>query len=172
MRYPSSAILSRKGIARYGGVSRIGPLSKGSETPFAPSPNHFCRRLNLSNTELECGSALGAFLQTPAPVLDQISGLMGAQFLSWHLSSRQATGSLQWEAIVSQNLFCDPVAVFAHFRAFNHGLKEQKPKTYCDNSSFAILSLTSALIVRSGPVWRQHLAILAPAGPRDSTCQP
>ena len=27
MRYPPSAILSRKGIARYGGVSRTGPLS-------------------------------------------------------------------------------------------------------------------------------------------------
>ena len=43
-------------------------------------------------------------------------------------------------------------------RAFNHGLKGPlKPKTYCDNSSFAILSFTTVLIVRSGPVWRQHL---------------
>ena len=29
---PPSAILSRKGIARYGGVSRTGPLSKGAKT--------------------------------------------------------------------------------------------------------------------------------------------
>ena len=36
---------------------------------------------NLSSTELESGIALGAFLQTPAPVLDKISGPMGAQFL-------------------------------------------------------------------------------------------
>ena len=35
----------------------------------------------------------------------------------------------------------------------------QKPKTYCENSSLAILSFTPILIVRSGPVWRpqQHL---------------
>ena len=37
---------------------------------------------NLSSTELECGNAIGAFLQTPAPVLDKISGPMGARFLS------------------------------------------------------------------------------------------
>ena len=37
---------------------------------------------NLSNTELESGNALGAFLQTSAPVLDKNSGPMGAQFLS------------------------------------------------------------------------------------------
>ena len=45
----------------------------------------------------------------------------------------------------------------------------QKPKTYCDNSSFAILSFTFILTVRSGRVWRQDLAILSPEGPRDST---
>ena len=57
-------------------------------------------------------------------------------------------------------------------RAYNHGLKgPQKPKTYCDNSSFAILSLTPILTVRLGPVWRQDLAILSPDGPRNSTCQ-
>ena len=32
----------------------------------------------LSSTELESGNALGAFLQTPAPVLDKSSGSMGA----------------------------------------------------------------------------------------------
>ena len=36
---------------------------------------------------------------------------------------------------------------------------------------FLILSFTPILIVRSGPVWRQDLAILSPEGPRDSTCQ-
>ena len=30
---------------------------------------------------------------------------------------------------------------------------------------------SSILIVGSGPVWRQDLAILSPEGPRDSTCQ-
>ena len=37
---------------------------------------------NLSSTELESGNAIGAFLQAPAPVLDKISGPMGARFLS------------------------------------------------------------------------------------------
>ena len=37
---------------------------------------------NLSSTELESGNAIGAFLQTRAPVLDKISGPMGARFLS------------------------------------------------------------------------------------------
>ena len=37
---------------------------------------------NLSSTELESGNAIGAFLQTPAPALDKISGPMGAWFLS------------------------------------------------------------------------------------------
>ena len=37
---------------------------------------------NLSSTELESGNAIGAFLQTPAPVLDKISGPMGAEILS------------------------------------------------------------------------------------------
>ena len=46
------------------------------------------------------------------------------------------------------------------------GLKgPQKPKTYCDDSSYAILSSTPILIVRSGPLWRQDLAILSPEGP-------
>ena len=58
------------------------------------------------------------------------------------------------------------------FRAFNHGVKgPQKPKTYCDNSNLAILSFNLTFIVRSGPVWRQDLAILSPEAPRDSTCQ-
>ena len=37
---------------------------------------------NLSSTELESGKATGAFLQTPATVLDEISGPMNARFLS------------------------------------------------------------------------------------------
>ena len=37
---------------------------------------------NLSSTELESGNALGAFLQTPALVLDIISGPKGAESLS------------------------------------------------------------------------------------------
>ena len=58
------------------------------------------------------------------------------------------------------------------FRAHNHGLKgPQKPKTYCDNNMFSLLSFTPILTVRLGPVWRQDLAILSPEGPRDDTCQ-
>ena len=37
---------------------------------------------NLSSTELESGNAIVAFLQTAAPVLDKMSGHMGARFLS------------------------------------------------------------------------------------------
>ena len=37
---------------------------------------------NWSSTELKSGSALGAFLQTRAPVPDKISGPVGARFLS------------------------------------------------------------------------------------------
>ena len=58
------------------------------------SPEHFwglgvlrfCRgpprSQNLSSTELESENAIGAFLQTPAPVLDKISGPKGAEFSS------------------------------------------------------------------------------------------
>ena len=43
---------------------------------------HSIANRNLSSTELECENALEAFLQTPAPVVDKVSGPMGAQFLS------------------------------------------------------------------------------------------
>ena len=42
--------------------------------------------------------------------------------------------------------------------------RAQKPKTYCDNSSLrSYLSVNPPLVftVRSGPVWRQDLAILS-----------
>ena len=56
--------------------------------------------------------------------------------------------------------------------AYNHGLKGlQKPKTYCDNSILRSYLSPSVFTVRSGPVWRQDLAILSPEGPRDNTCQ-
>ena len=43
------------------------------------------------------------------------------------------------------------------FKAYNRGFKgHQKPKTHCDNSSFAILSFTLVLIVRSGPVCQRN----------------
>ena len=44
-------------------------------------------------------------------------------------------------------------------------------QTYCDTSSLAILSFTPILTVRSGPMWRQDLAILSSEGPRGNTCQ-
>ena len=54
----------------------------------------------------------------------------------------------------------------------SYGLRgPQKPKMYCDNGRFAILSFTPILTVGSGPVWRRDLAILSPEGPRDSTGQ-
>ena len=46
--------------------------------------------------------------------------------------------------------------------------RAQKPKMFCDSSSFAILSFTPILTVRSA-VWRQDLAILSSEGPHDST---
>ena len=42
----------------------------------------FLAERDLSSTELESGNALERFLQAPAPALDQISGPMGAQFVS------------------------------------------------------------------------------------------
>ena len=51
----------------------------------ATSKNVKYRRLKfiqIPSTELESGNALGAFLQTPAPVLDETSGPMDARFLS------------------------------------------------------------------------------------------
>ena len=57
-------------------------------------------------------------------------------------------------------------------RACNHCLKgPQKPKTYCNNKPFAILSFTSVFVVRLGTGWRQDLAILSPEGSRDSAFQ-
>ena len=57
-------------------------------------------------------------------------------------------------------------------RAYNHGVKRlQKPKTYCENSILRSYLSLSVFTVRSGPVWRQDLAILSPEGPRDITCQ-
>ena len=49
-----------------------------------PSLRRCCssRTFNLYSAELESGNALGACLQTPAPVLDKIPGPMGARFLS------------------------------------------------------------------------------------------
>ena len=52
---------------------------------------------NFSSTELESGNALGAFPQTPAPVLDKISGPMGAQILnSTGLGSGNLIGTAQF----------------------------------------------------------------------------
>ena len=64
------------------------------------------------------------------------------------------------------------MAVFLDLSACNHGLKgPQKPKTDCDNSSLRSYLSLSVFTVRSGPVWRQDLAILSLEGPRDNTCQ-
>ena len=53
----------------------------GIRIPIRPPPPTSADG-DLSSTELESGIAIGAFLQTPAPVLDKISGPMGARFLS------------------------------------------------------------------------------------------
>ena len=48
----------------------------------------------------------------------------------------------------------------------SYGLKgPQKPRTYCVNSSLRSYLSPSVFSVRSGPVWRQDLAILSPEGP-------
>ena len=53
------------------------PLDSPSSATLSVHGLHFtvCA---LSSTELESENAFGAFLQTPAPVLDKISGPMGA----------------------------------------------------------------------------------------------
>ena len=49
---------------------------------------------------------------------------------------------------------------------------ERAPRSpYCDNSILQSYLSPSVFTVRSGPVWRQDLAILSPEGPRDNTCQ-
>ena len=86
--------------------------------------------------------------------------------------SRQATGSLRQEAMVSQKLVSILWLFLLDLTAYNHGLKgPQKPKTYCDNTILRSYLSPSVFTVRSGPVWRQDLAILSPEGPRDNTCQ-
>ena len=105
---------------------------------------------------------------------NQIFGIMFAMLsdLSWRLSRDRRQDLCEQEAIVSQFFFCDSVAVFACFQAYDHGLKgPQKPKTDCDNSSLRSYRSPLVFIVRSGPMWRQDLAILSPEGPRDNTCQ-
>ena len=78
--------------------------------------------------------------------------------------ARQATGSLRQEAVVSQKLLYDPLAVLLDLRACNHGLKRpQKPKTYCDNSREAPVRFGSVTVWRwngssgSGFRFRQFL---------------
>ena len=87
--------------------------------------------------------------------------------------SRQARGSLRQEAIVSQKVFCDPVAVFAWFQACNHAVWKgpRSPKQIATIAVLRSYLSPSVFTVRSGPVWRQDLAILSPKGPRDNTCQ-
>ena len=64
---------------------------------LSKNESKFLADLNLSSTELESGNAIGAFLQTPAPVLDKISGPMGARFLSsTGLGSGNLTGRAQF----------------------------------------------------------------------------
>ena len=63
-------------------VVRTNAYLTGSAVPIVRKEKPKFADPNLSSTELESGSALGAFLQTPAPILDKISGPMGAQILS------------------------------------------------------------------------------------------
>ena len=55
-----------------------------------------------------------------------------------------ATGS----GTVSKCVFAIVCLLLLDFRAYNHGLKvSQKPKLYCDNELFAILSFTSVFLL-------------------------
>ena len=150
--------------------------------PQAPENNHNDEnsRCNARKDLVAKGPALAlislSVTKTRAEKAHASCGTEGVSKVSkiWLLvGACLATGSLRQEAIVFQKMFSDPVAVyFLDFRAHNHGLKgPQKAKTFCNNSSFAILSFTPIPTVRSGPAWRQDLAILSPEGPCDSTCQ-
>ena len=73
---------------------------------------------------------------------------------------------------MSQNRFAILRLFLLDLRAYNHGLKgPQKPKTYYDNNSLRSYLSPLVFTVRSGPVWRQDLAILSPGVPRDNACQ-
>ena len=70
-------------------LRRIGELGGGGAKYFFSGPKcppSINFRPDLwkfrRSTELESGNAIGAFLQTPAPVLDKIPGPMGTRFLS------------------------------------------------------------------------------------------
>ena len=64
-----------------------------------------------SRAELESGNAPGTFLQTRAPVLDGLSGPMGAQFsCSTGLGCGNFIGRAQYSPFVSSNL---PITYFS-----------------------------------------------------------
>ena len=72
---------------------------------------------NISSTELESGNAcLGAFLQTPAPVLDKNSGPMGARFLS---STGLECGTPHWETAILPSTSIGQKSVSRKSQAFN-----------------------------------------------------
>ena len=72
---------------------------------------------NLSSTELESGNAIGAFLQTPAPVLDKIAGPMGARFLSsTGLGSSNLIGRAQFPPVPALDKNQSPRGFTDHLR--------------------------------------------------------
>ena len=73
---------------------------------------------------------------------------------------------------MSQSCFAILCLFLLDFRACNRGSKGPlKPKTYCDNGRLRSYPSHSVFTFRSGPVWRQDLAILSPEGLRNNTCQ-
>ena len=87
----------------------------------------FADRNVSSSAELESGNAPGAFLQTSAPVLDKISGPMGAQFLS-------STG-LQFATLIERAQLLPAPA-----------LDKNRPPIFCLQLSFFAYSLLSCLL--------------------------
>ena len=122
---------------------------------------HYYRRQGFLT--LRVATPSGAPRQAP---LEQVSRLVGACLATGVRIF--ATGSDSVSKIVLRSCGCYCLIS----RAYNHGLKgPHKPKTYCDNGSLRSYLSPSVFIVRSGPVWRQDLAILSLEGPRDNTCQ-
>ena len=120
----------------------------------------------------------GADFQQPFSLPENAQTLAGIAFRAAGKSVRNFRAALKFarkrfqQGISDSHSLLEFSEFLLDFRAYEHGLTgPQKPKTDCDNSSCANLSFTTILTLRSGPVWRQDLAILSPEGPRDSTCQ-
>ena len=99
---------------------------------------------------------------------------LGRHVLSWRLSRDRRQDLCDRKRWYLKMFFAILWLFLLDFRAYNHGLKgPQKPKTCCDTAVLrSYLSPLFLLSVRSGPVWRQDLAILSPRAHQQNEIAP